>query len=92
MKVPRQVNALRGNNSLKNNPSRSHSVANRTGIAPGKTPREVEDGLMKVVPERFLVDAHRWQILHGRHTYQARAPDCGACAIADLCDGKGNTA
>lgn len=67
-------------------------VANRTGIAPGKTPREVEDGLMKVVPERFLDHAHHWLILHGRYTCKARAPDCGACAIADVCDGKGKTA
>ena len=67
-------------------------VANRTGIAPGKTPREVEDGLMKVVPERFLDHAHHWLILHGRYTCKARAPDCGACVIADVCDGKGKTA
>ena len=67
-------------------------VSNRTGIAPGKTPREVEDGLMRVVPERFLPHAHHWLILHGRYTCKARAPDCGTCIIADLCDWKGKTA
>jgi len=60
-------------------------VANRLGIAPGKTPREVEDGLMKVVPERYLPHAHHWLILHGRYTCKARAPDCGACVVNDLC-------
>jgi len=67
-------------------------VGNRTGIAPGKTPREVEDGLMRVVPERFLPHAHHWLILHGRYKCKARAPDCGTCIIADLCDWKGKTA
>jgi endonuclease-3 len=67
-------------------------VGNRTGIAPGKTPREVEDGLMKVVPQRFLPHAHHWLILHGRYTCKARAPDCVKCVIADLCDWKGKTA
>ena len=67
-------------------------VGNRTGVAPGKTPREVEDGLMKVVPERFLPHAHHWLILHGRYTCKARAPDCGSCVIADLCAWKGKTA
>ena len=66
-------------------------VGNRTGIAPGKTPREVEDGLMKVVPERFLPHAHHWLILHGRYTCKARAPDCGKCAIADVCAWEGKT-
>jgi len=67
-------------------------VGNRTGIAPGATPREVEDGLMRVVPERFLPHAHHWLILHGRYTCKARAPDCGRCAIADLCAWPGKTA
>jgi endonuclease-3 len=67
-------------------------VGNRTEIAPGKTPREVEDGLMKVVPERFLPHAHHWLILHGRYTCKARAPECGRCVIADLCPWKGKTA
>ena len=60
-------------------------VANRLGIAPGKTPREVEDELMRVVPERFLLHAHHWLILHGRYVCKARRPLCGACVLLDLC-------
>ena len=60
-------------------------VANRLGIAPGKTPREVEDELMRVIPERFLSHAHHWLILHGRYICKARKPLCGACALLDLC-------
>ena len=60
-------------------------VANRTGLAPGKTPREVEDGLLKIVPETFLRHAHHWLILHGRYTCKARRPECWRCPIADLC-------
>jgi endonuclease III len=60
-------------------------VANRLGIAPGKTPREVEDGLMRVVPTRFLPDAHHWLILHGRYVCMARKPLCGVCVLVDLC-------
>ena len=60
-------------------------VANRLGIAPGKTPREVEDELMRVVPERFLRHAHHWLILHGRYICRARTPLCGACLLHDLC-------
>ena len=60
-------------------------VANRLAIAPGKTPREVEDGLMRVVPERFLLDAHHWLILHGRYVCIARKPLCGVCVLVDLC-------
>ena len=60
-------------------------VANRIPLAPGKTPREVEDGLMKIVPEAYLDHAHHWLILHGRYTCKARAPLCGRCVIADLC-------
>ena len=60
-------------------------VANRLAIAPGKTPREVEDELMRVIPERFLRHAHHWLILHGRYVCKARKPLCGACVIADLC-------
>jgi len=66
-------------------------VANRLGLAPGKTPREVEDGLMKVVPERYLPHAHHWLILHGRYTCKARAPECGACVVNDLCPWPGKT-
>jgi endonuclease-3 len=61
-------------------------VANRTGIATGKTPLAVEKGLLKHVPPEFLKDAHHWLILHGRYVCQARRPRCGACPIADLCD------
>lgn len=60
-------------------------VANRTGLAPGRTPREVEDGLLKVIPPPYLVDAHHWLILHGRYVCQARRPQCGACQVADCC-------
>lgn len=61
-------------------------VANRTGLAPGKTVLAVEKGLMKHVPTEFLIDAHHWLILHGRYTCKARKPDCGACIVCDLCD------
>ena len=60
-------------------------VANRTGLAPGKTVRIVEDKLMKVVPPEFRKDAHHWLILHGRYVCKARKPLCPACAINDLC-------
>jgi endonuclease-3 len=61
-------------------------VANRTGLAPGKTARAVEDKLMKVVPPEYLLHAHHWLILHGRYVCKARAPACPQCAIADLCE------
>jgi len=60
-------------------------VANRTGLAPGKNVRVVEDKLVKVVPEEFRLDAHHWLILHGRYTCKARKPDCPRCPIRDLC-------
>jgi len=60
-------------------------VSNRTGLAPGKTVRAVEDKLDKVVPDEFRKDAHHWLILHGRYTCKARKPECPACAINDLC-------
>lgn len=60
-------------------------VANRTGLAPGKDVRAVEDGLLKVIPEEFLQDAHHWLILHGRYVCKARKPDCPQCVIRDLC-------
>ena len=66
-------------------------VANRTGLAPGKDVRAVEDKLMKAVPEKFLKDAHHWLILHGRYVCKARKPDCPACVIRDLCSYKGKT-
>jgi endonuclease-3 len=61
-------------------------VANRTGLAPGKTVRAVEEKLLKVVPPEFLRDAHHWLILHGRYICKARTPACPACNIADLCE------
>ena len=63
-----------------------YRVANRTGIAPGKTVREVEDKLMKFVPLEFRLDAHHWLILHGRYVCRARRPACPVCIIADLCE------
>jgi endonuclease-3 len=66
-------------------------VANRTGIAPGKTPREVEDRLVKFVPEPYRKDAHHWLILHGRYVCTARKPDCPRCPIVDLCEYRSKT-
>ncbi len=63
-------------------------VANRTGIAKGKTVNEVEKTLLKVVPKEFLHDAHHWMILHGRYICTARNPKCRACLISDLCEYK----
>ena len=60
-------------------------VANRTGLAPGRNVREVEDGLLAVVPSRYLHNAHHWLILHGRYTCKARRPECPRCPIRDLC-------
>lgn len=60
-------------------------VSNRTGLAPGKDVRAVEDKLQKVVPAEFKKDAHHWLILHGRYVCKARKPDCPICPIRDLC-------
>ena len=60
-------------------------VANRTGLAPGKTVRAVEDGLERVTPDRFRRHAHHWLILHGRYVCKARRPACPTCGIADVC-------
>ena len=60
-------------------------VANRTGLAPGKTPLQVEQKLLQVVPEAYLKDAHHWLILHGRYTCKARKPACEQCIVRDLC-------
>jgi endonuclease-3 len=60
-------------------------LGNRTGLAPGKTPLEVERKLLKRIPPEFLVDAHHWLILHGRYVCQARKPLCGACGVVDAC-------
>lgn len=61
-------------------------VANRTKLAPGKTPLEVEKKLLKFVPDEYKHDAHHWLILHGRYTCIARKPKCTECVIADLCE------
>jgi endonuclease-3 len=61
-------------------------VANRTGLARGKTVRAVEEKLLKAVPEEFLLNAHHWLILHGRYVCKARHPLCPTCRIEDLCE------
>ena len=66
-------------------------LANRIGLAPGKTPHDVEMALLKVVPEAYLLRAHHWLILHGRYVCKARKPECWRCLIADLCPFKPKT-
>ena len=66
-------------------------VANRTGLAPGKDPREVEDRLVKFTPPEFLQKAHHWLILHGRYVCLARKPRCPQCILRDLCEFKQKT-
>jgi len=63
-------------------------VANRSGLAPGRNPLEVEQGLLRRVPAPCLVDAHHWLILHGRYVCQARKPLCASCAVARWCDSR----
>ena len=60
-------------------------LSNRTGLAPGKTPLEVETKLMQAIPAKYLRDAHHWLILHGRYICKARKPDCADCPVEDLC-------
>ncbi|MGE3769832.1 MAG: endonuclease III [Bdellovibrionales bacterium] len=60
-------------------------VSNRTGLAPGKTPLEVEEKLLQVVPSKYMQGAHHWLILHGRYVCVARKPKCPACVVNDLC-------
>ena len=67
-------------------------VANRMGLAPGKTPEAVEQKLLMVVPDEFRQHAHHWLILHGRYTCVARTPKCGECIVRDLCDYRDKTA
>lgn len=67
-------------------------VANRTGLAPGKTPLAVEKGLEKITPPESLAGAHHWLILHGRYVCKARTPECWRCPIADLCQYRDKTA
>jgi endonuclease-3 len=66
-------------------------VSNRTGLAPGKTPLQVEQKLLKVVPKEYLHDAHHWLILHGRYSCKARKPNCPECIVRDLCSFKSKT-
>jgi endonuclease-3 len=66
-------------------------LGNRTGLAPGKNVREVENGLLKHIPPEYLQDAHHWLILHGRYVCTARKPQCPSCLIADLCEYKEKT-
>lgn len=63
-------------------------IANRIGLAPGKTVDEVEQKLLKVVPRQYMQDAHHWLILHGRYVCKARKPECSRCIISDLCEYK----
>jgi endonuclease-3 len=67
-------------------------VANRTGLAPGKTPLEVEKRLTRLTPEEFRMDAHHWLILHGRYVCRARKPGCPSCVIEPLCEYRSKTA
>ena len=66
-------------------------IGNRTGLAPGKTPLEVELKLLKATPKKWMRHAHHWLILHGRYVCKARKPDCPACIVADLCRYKAKT-
>ena len=67
-------------------------VSNRTGLARGKTVEAVEDKLVKVVPDKYMLHAHTWLILHGRYTCKARSPDCKNCIVYSLCEFKEKTA
>jgi endonuclease-3 len=60
-------------------------IGNRLGLAPGKTPEEVEQGLVRIIPPEYMRHAHHWLILHGRYVCKARKPDCWRCVIADIC-------
>jgi len=66
-------------------------VGNRTGLAPGKTPLEVELKLLKRTPKQYMRHAHHWLILHGRYVCRARSPSCPTCVVADICGFKGKT-
>ena len=60
-------------------------IGNRLGLAPGKTPEQVEQELLRIIPDEYMRHAHHWLILHGRYVCKARKPDCPACVIADIC-------
>jgi endonuclease-3 len=66
-------------------------LGNRTGLAPGKNPLEVELKLLKRIPAKYLVDAHHWLILHGRYVCQARKPLCWQCEVSEFCSFKQKT-
>ena len=66
-------------------------VGNRTGLAPGKTPEQVEQGLLRIIPDEYIRHAHHWLILHGRYVCKARKPECWRCIVADLCRYKPKT-
>jgi endonuclease-3 len=67
-------------------------ISNRTGLAPGKNPREVEDGLLAITPKRYLKEAHHYLILHGRYVCTARKPNCPECSIRKYCEWEEKTA
>lgn len=67
-------------------------VSNRTGLAKGKTPEEIEEKLLRYLPKAYLKDAHHWILLHGRYCCKASKPDCAHCPILDLCEFKDKTA
>ena len=60
-------------------------IGNRLHLAPGKTPEQVEQGLIRIIPAEYMRHAHHWLILHGRYVCKARKPDCPLCVIADIC-------
>lgn len=66
-------------------------IGNRLGIAPGRTPDEVEQAFLRIIPEDYLYHAHHWLILHGRYCCKARKPECDRCVIADICKSKEKT-
>jgi endonuclease-3 len=66
-------------------------IGNRLRIAPGKTPDEVEQAFLRIIPEDYLFHAHHWLILHGRYCCKARKPECERCVIADICKSKEKT-
>ncbi|MGL6222122.1 MAG: endonuclease III [Steroidobacteraceae bacterium] len=66
-------------------------VANRLGLARGETPRAIEDGLLRVIPPEYLLNAHHWLLLHGRYVCKARKPECSRCPLVDLCPYKDKT-
>ena len=66
-------------------------MGNRTGLAPGKTPLEVELKLLKRIPPEYLLHAHHWLLLHGRYVCKALKPDCAKCPVVDLCEFKQKT-